>query len=60
MSAKKTKAPEKEARSVTLSFQVRPSLKAALESAAAADERSVSQVAAMELEAAMKAKGFLK
>ncbi|TPV99339.1 MAG: hypothetical protein USCAAHI_01216 [Beijerinckiaceae bacterium] len=62
MSVKKVKAsaPKTEARSITLSFQVRPSLKAALVSAAASEQRSVSQVAIMRLEAAMKAEGFLK
>jgi predicted HicB family RNase H-like nuclease len=59
---KKSKAAKKETetRSVTISFQIRPSLKAALESAATADQRSLSQLIAMELEAAMRAKGFLK
>jgi predicted HicB family RNase H-like nuclease len=62
MPAKKVKspAPKTETRSVTLSFQVRPSLKAALASAAMEEQRSVSQVAIMRLEAAMKTEGYLK
>jgi len=60
MAAKKPSAPKKEPRDTPISFRIKTSLKVALEQAAEADQRSVSQLIAMELEAAMKAKGFLK
>ena len=54
-------APEKsEPRDTPISFRVKPSLKKALETAAAEDRRSMSQLIILELEEAMKAKGFLK
>ena len=49
-----------EPRDIPMSFRVRPSLKAALEKAAKADRRSVSQLIEIALEAAMREKGFLK
>jgi predicted HicB family RNase H-like nuclease len=60
MSAKKIAVPKKEPRAMPMSFRITHSLKTALESAAAAERRSVSQLIELELEAAMKAKGFLK
>jgi uncharacterized protein (DUF1778 family) len=53
-------AKKKESRDMPMSFRITPSLKAALEKAAEAERRSVSQIVALELEAAMKSKGFLK
>jgi hypothetical protein len=60
MARKKTAVPKKEAREMPMSFRIKPSLKVALEKAAEAERRSVSQMIELELEAAMKAKGFLK
>jgi hypothetical protein len=50
----------KEPRSVTISFQITPSLKAALMAAAETEQRSISQVVAMRLDEAMKSEGYLK
>jgi hypothetical protein len=60
MAAKKVPVPKKEAREMPMSFRIKPSLKAALEKAAEAERRSVSQLIELELEAAMKAEGFWK
>jgi hypothetical protein len=60
MATKKPGVVKKEPRDTPISFRIKPSLKVALEQAAGADQRSVSQLIAMELEAAMRAKGFLK
>ena len=60
MSAKKVAAPKKELSDAPISFRIRPTLKTALEAAAEADRRSVSQWIVLELEASLKAKGFLK
>jgi hypothetical protein len=49
-----------ETRSAGIAFQIRPSLKAALQTAADAEQRSLSQLIAIRLEAAMKAEGYLK
>jgi predicted HicB family RNase H-like nuclease len=54
------KAKVAEPRDTPISFRVKPSLKKALENAAAADRRSMSQLIILELEDAMKSKGYLK
>jgi predicted HicB family RNase H-like nuclease len=53
-------AKKKEIRDMPMSFRIKPSLKAALEAAAEKEQRSVSQLVAMRLEAVMRAEGFLK
>lgn len=61
MNAKKIVSPPKrELRGLPISVRVTPSLKTALERAAAEDARSVSQVIALALEEVMKERGFLK
>ena len=60
MNAKKAVPPKKELRGIPISVRVTPSLRGALERAAADDARSVSQVIALALEAAMKERGLLK
>jgi hypothetical protein len=60
MNAKKVVLPKRELRGIPISVRVTPSLRAALEQAAAEDVRSVSQVIALALEAAMRERGYLK
>jgi hypothetical protein len=60
MPGKKITPPVKETRDVPVSLRLRPSLHKALIAAAIADRRSVSQMIEIELEEAMKAKGYLR
>jgi hypothetical protein len=60
MNAKKVLPPKRELRGIPISVRITPSLRDALEQAAAEDARSMSQVIALALEAAMKERGFLK
>jgi uncharacterized protein (DUF1778 family) len=57
---RKTFAPVKEAREVPLALRITPSLKKAVEAAASAERRSISQIVLLRLEAAMKQEGYLK
>jgi len=51
---------KKEIRDTPLSLKIKPSLKTALEQAAAADNRSTSQYVELLLTDAMRERGFLK